>query len=88
MIIVRLLAQTVLLALGQMWSNKLRALLAMLMIVIGVGALVLITGSSEGFKSNILKEFSSVGANKVWVFPRFPREARNRWSRTRTCDRS
>lgn len=80
MIIVRLLAQTVLLALGQMWSNKLRALLAMLMIVIGVGALVLITGSSEGFKSNILKEFSSVGANKVWVFPRFPREARNRFS--------
>ena len=80
MIIVRLLAQTVLLALGQMWTNKLRALLAMLMIVIGVGALVLITGSSEGFKSNILKEFSSVGANKVWVFPRFPREARNRFS--------
>ena len=80
MIIIRLLAQTVLLALGQMWNNKLRALLAMLMIVIGVGALVLITGSSEGFKSNILKEFSSVGANKVWVFPRFPREARNRFS--------
>jgi putative ABC transport system permease protein len=80
MIVVRLLTQTVLLALGQMWANKVRALLAMLMIVIGVGALVLITGGSEGFKSNILKEFSSVGANKVWVFPRFPREARSRFS--------
>ncbi len=80
MILVRLLAQTVLLALGQMWANKARAILAMLMIVIGVGALILITGGSEGFKSNILKEFSSVGANKVWVFPRFPREARSRYS--------
>ena len=80
MIIVRLLAQTVLLALGQMWANKARAILAMLMIVIGVGALILITGGSEGFKSNILKEFSSVGANKVWVFPRSPREARSRYS--------
>ncbi len=80
MIVVRLLAQTVLLALGQMWANKARAILAMLMIVIGVGALILITGGSEGFKSNILKEFSSVGANKVWVFPRFPREARSRYS--------
>jgi putative ABC transport system permease protein len=80
MIVIRLLTQTVLLALGQMWANKVRAMLAMLMIVIGVGALVLITGGSEGFKSNILKEFSSVGANKVWVFPRFPREARTRFS--------
>ena len=80
MILVRLLTQTVLLALGQMWANKARAILAMLMIVIGVGALILITGGSEGFKSNILKEFSSVGANKVWVFPRHPREARSRFS--------
>lgn len=89
MILVRLLAQTVLLALGQMWANKVRAMLAMLMIVIGVGALVLITGSSEGFKSNILKEFSSVGANKVWVFPRFPREARSRfnWRQVRMTEK-
>ncbi len=85
MIVIRLLTQTVLLAMTQMWTNKVRAMLAMLMIVIGVGALILITGSSEGFKSNILKEFSSVGANKVWVFPRFPREARGRisWRKVR-----
>ncbi len=80
MLFVRLLAQTVLLALAQMWTNKVRALLAMLMIVIGVAALVVIVGGSEGFKRNILKEFESVGANKVWVFPRFPRDARNRFS--------
>jgi putative ABC transport system permease protein len=79
-ILIRLLAQTVLLALAQMWTNKVRALLAMLMIVIGVGALVLIVGGSEGFKANILKQFSSIGANKVWVFPRFPHEAANRFS--------
>ncbi|HVU63798.1 MAG TPA: ABC transporter permease [Phycisphaerales bacterium] len=80
MLPVRLLAQTVLLALAQMWANKVRAALAMLMIVIGVAALIVIVGGSEGFKRNILKEFESVGANKVWVFPRFPHEARNRFS--------
>jgi putative ABC transport system permease protein len=79
-LIVRLFAQTVLLAFAQMWANKIRAALAMLMIVIGVAALVVIVGGSEGFKQNILKEFESVGANKVWVFPRFPQQARNRFS--------
>ena len=77
---IRLLFQTVVLAFGQIWTNKVRALLAMLMIVIGVAALIVIAGGSEGFKANILKEFSSVGANKVWVFPRRPPEARDRFS--------
>jgi putative ABC transport system permease protein len=80
MIIVRLLAQTVLLALGQMWTNKVRAMLAVLLIAVGAGSLVLVVGGSEGFKRNILKEFQSVGANKVWVFPRWPRQARERLS--------
>ena len=80
MIILRLLMQTVLLALGQIWGSKMRSALAMLMIVIGVAALLVTVGVSEGFKSNILKEFSSVGANKVWIFPRRPPEARDRFS--------
>lgn len=80
MTIVRLLLQTVVLAFGQIWANKLRAALAMLMIVIGVAALIMIVGSSQGFKANIIKEFSSFGANKVWVFPRRPPEARDRFS--------
>lgn len=77
---IRLLAQTVFLAIGQMWTNKLRSALAMLMIVIGVAALIMIVGASQGFKENIIKEFSSFGANKVWVFPRRPPEARDRFS--------
>ena len=80
MIVLRLLAQTVLLALGEIWANKVRAFLAILLIAVGAGALVLVTGGFEGFKRNILKEFSSVGANKVWVFPRRPPEARDRFS--------
>lgn len=80
MSLVRLFMQTVVLAVSQMWTNKLRSALAMLMIVIGVAALILIVGGSEGFKRNIIKEFSSVGANKVWVFPRRPPEARDRFS--------
>lgn len=80
MILVRLVMQTVILALAQIWANKVRALLAMLLIAVGAGSLVMVTGGFEGFKKNILKEFSSVGANKVWVFPRRPPEARDRFS--------
>jgi len=79
-IIVRLLMQTVLLAIRQMVTNKARAALAMLLIAVGSGSLVLVVGGSEGFKQKILQEFQSVGANKVWVFPRWPRAAQSRLS--------
>jgi putative ABC transport system permease protein len=80
MIIIRLLAQTVALALRQMVTAKVRAALAMLLIAVGSGSLVLVVGASEGFKQRILDEFQSVGANKVWVFPRWPRAAQSRLS--------
>lgn len=80
MIFIRLLAQTVFLALGQIWANKVRAVLTTLGIVIGVGAVISVVAATDGLQKFVLKEFASVGASKVWIFPRMPREARDRFS--------
>jgi len=80
MIIFRLLFQTVFLAMGQIWSNKVRAMLTTLGIIIGVAAVISIAGAGDGMKKFVLKEFASFGAGKVWIFPRFPDGQRDRYS--------
>jgi putative ABC transport system permease protein len=79
-IVVRLLFQTVFLALGQIWANKIRAMLTTLGIIIAVAAVIATVSAVTGLKEFILKEFATVGANKVWVFPNRPREQRDRFS--------
>ncbi len=80
MIIFRLLYQTVVLALGQIWANKFRAVLTTLGIIIGVAAVVTVVAATSGLEKFVLKEFASVGASKVWVFPRMPNGQRDRYS--------
>ncbi|HVP90438.1 MAG TPA: ABC transporter permease, partial [Terriglobales bacterium] len=80
MIFLRLLSQTVLLAFSQIWANKVRAVLTCLGIIIGVGAVVSVVAATDGMQKFVLKEFASVGANKVWVFPRMTREMRDKYS--------
>jgi putative ABC transport system permease protein len=77
--ILRLLFQTVFLALGQIWANKIRAILTTLGIVIAVWAAICTVAAVAGLKDFVLKEFATVGANKVWIFPQRPREQRDRY---------
>jgi putative ABC transport system permease protein len=80
MIFLRLLTQTVFLAFGQIMANWVRALLTTLGIIIGVAAVISIVAATDGLQKFVLKEFATVGANKVWVFPRWPREQRDKYS--------
>jgi len=80
--ILRLIFQTAVLALGQLWANKVRAVLTMLGIMIGVGAVIATVGATEGLKSYILKEFDSFGPRKVWMDGTVPRSQRGRVSST------
>ena len=80
MIVVRLLIQTVVLALQQIWANKVRAMLTTLGIIIGVVAVVVLAAAGQGFKTFVLDQFSTFGASKVWVFPRMPPNQRDRFS--------
>ncbi len=78
--ILRLLIQTVGLAITQIWANKIRAMLTTLGIIIGVMAVVILAAAGQGFKSYVLEQFSTFGASKVWIFPRMPPEQRDRFS--------
>ncbi|MCU0689211.1 MAG: ABC transporter permease [Phycisphaerales bacterium] len=82
MIIIRLLLQTVVLAFTQLWSNKFRALLTMLGIMIGVGAVIATVAATQGLKNYVLKEFDTFGARKVWMDGTIPPRMRGRVSWT------
>ncbi|MEQ8317243.1 MAG: ABC transporter permease [Phycisphaerales bacterium] len=80
MIIVRLLMQTVVLALGQIWANKVRSLLTTLGIVIGVAAVVATVAAIEGLRGFVLTEFETFGTNKVFIDGSLPQSWRGRVS--------
>jgi putative ABC transport system permease protein len=78
--IVRLIIQTVVLALQQIWANKVRAILTTLGIIISVFAVVVVVAAMTGGRQYMLDQFASLGANKVWIFPNRPREMRDRYT--------
>lgn len=78
--LVRVASQTVLLALGQIWANKVRSLLTTLGIIIAVAAVLLVIASLTGLKQYVLDQFATVGANKVWIFPNRPQNQRERYT--------
>lgn len=80
MTVLRLLFQTVVLAVQQLWANRVRAALTTLGIVIGVASTIAIVGGTEGLRAYVLKEFEAFGASRFVIFPRNPREAPNRFS--------
>ncbi len=80
MIIIRLLMQTVVLALGQIWANKVRSLLTTLGIVIGVAAVVATVAAIEGLRGFVLTEFETFGTNKVFIDGSLPQSWRGRIS--------
>ncbi|MFN8210697.1 MAG: ABC transporter permease [Bacteroidales bacterium] len=53
--------------------NKLRAILTMLGIIIGVGSVIAMLAIGEGSKQKIRKQMSSMGSNLVMIMPNFQR---------------
>ena len=78
LVLPRLLVQTVVLALGQIWANKVRSLLTTLGIIIGVSSIIAVVAAMDGLEKNILNEFEKFGARKVWVDGSVPKSMRNR----------
>src|SRR5207253_11149380 len=64
--------QSLLLAMSQIWSNKMRSILTTIGIVIGVASVTAVIAALTGLKTNVLSEFESFGTNKVFIFPRRP----------------
>lgn len=80
MILARLFFQTVVLAIGQIWVNKTRALLTALGIIIGVGSVLAVIASMTGLQRYVLKEFETFGARTMFLDGTVPESMRNRIS--------
>lgn len=76
MFLIRLLFQTVFLALGQIWANKGRAVLTSLGIIIGVASVIAVVASLDGMRKYVLDEVATFGAQKMWIWGNVPRELR------------
>src|SRR5688500_18887770 len=64
-----LLYQSIVLALGHVWSNKLRAVLTTLGIVIGVSSIATVIALIGGMKERVIAEFEAFGATKLFISP-------------------
>ncbi|MBN1766585.1 MAG: ABC transporter permease [Sedimentisphaerales bacterium] len=71
-----LIFQSALLALGQIWANKMRSILTTIGIVIGVASVTAVIASLSGLKAKIVSEFESIGTNIIYMGPDRPREGR------------
>src|SRR4051812_11355542 len=72
-----LLYQSVVLALGQIWANKIRGILTTLGILIGVAAVSAVIALITGMKQRVLNEFEAFGTNKIFIEPHWPRTGRS-----------
>jgi len=78
--VLRVTLQGILLALGQIWANKMRSFLTTLGIIIGVASVTAVIAALSGMKASVLDQFETFGTNKMYVFPRRPDEGPKRFA--------
>ncbi|MGD2206729.1 MAG: ABC transporter permease [Anaerolineae bacterium] len=61
--------ESIRIALRALLSNKMRAVLTMLGIIIGVGAVITLMSVGKGVEQLVAESFQSVGSNLLFVFP-------------------
>src|SRR2546423_2381913 len=74
--ILLLLYQSVVLALSQIWANKIRGILTTIGIMIGVAAVSAVIALITGMRQRVLDEFEAFGTNKIFISPHWPRSNR------------
>ena len=80
MIVVRIIVQTLGLALGQIWANKVRSILTTLGVIIGVASVVAVIAALQGLRQSVLTQFEKIGTKRVYIDGRLPRSMWNRMS--------
>ncbi|GIK18717.1 MAG: hypothetical protein DYG93_09810 [Leptolyngbya sp. PLA2] len=80
MIVVRIIVQTLGLALGQIWANKVRSILTTLGVIIGVASVVAVIAALQGLRQSVLTQFEKIGTKRVYIDGTLPRSMWNRMS--------
>jgi putative ABC transport system permease protein len=70
--LIRLLLQSMGLALGQIWASKVRSVLTMLGVVIAVASVIAVITVLTTLKTHVVEEFESFGSNNIYVYPERP----------------
>src|SRR5437870_853570 len=71
-----LLYQSIILALSQIWANKIRGILTTVGIMIGVAAVAAVIALITGMRQSVLDKFEAFGTNKMMIEPHWPRNGR------------
>lgn len=69
---VRQVAQSIWVALGQIWANKVRSVLTTLGIIIGIASVTGVVGALTGLKSKISGELEGFGVKNIFVMAQRP----------------
>ncbi|MBT3380967.1 MAG: FtsX-like permease family protein [Lentisphaerae bacterium] len=77
---VHLIVQSLFLALGEIWANKVRALLTTVGIVIGVASVTAVIAALSGLKRNVLLDLETFGTNKIYVVSKRPKTGPHRYA--------
>jgi putative ABC transport system permease protein len=78
--------ESILLAFRQIWANKMRSSLTALGIIVGVASTTAVIAALTGMKTQVLKEFETFGAARLYIWPSRPDNApRNKypWEKVR-----
>jgi putative ABC transport system permease protein len=70
--IARLISQSIRLALGQIWVNKVRSVLTTLGIIIGVASVVSVIAALSGLKAKVMNDIETFGTNRIFIWPERP----------------
>ena len=77
-----ILLEAVRIALSQLWAHRLRSILTLLGMLIGVGSVVGIVSISEGLRRTVIDEFSKIGGDNLIIIQPQPFVMRDgRWVR-------
>jgi putative ABC transport system permease protein len=68
----RLLYQSMVLALVQIWANKMRSILTTLGIIIGVASVTAVIAAMTGLRTRVMSDLESFGSNNIYVIPQRP----------------
>jgi len=68
-----MILQSLKIALESLWANKMRSILSMLGIIIGVGAVIAIVSVGTGSTQQVTSRITNLGSNMITVYPRAPK---------------
>jgi len=68
-----MILQSLKIALESLWANKMRSILSMLGIIIGVGAVIAIVSVGTGSTQQVTSRIANLGSNMITVYPRSAR---------------